>query len=106
MPELCCAAASLISATMVLTWHQGEAAAFTVAGRYASRSYGTIDNSDVVSHTYQGFESYFVVDARANFRVGKYWEAAIGVENIGNERYFLFHPFPQRTFTAEMHLKL
>jgi iron complex outermembrane receptor protein len=89
-------------ATIVATYHAGPRAAFTLAGRYSSRSFGTIDNSDVVTHTYQGFEGYFVLDARATFRLTEHLEAAIGAENLTNARYFLFHPFPQRSATAEI----
>jgi iron complex outermembrane receptor protein len=89
-------------ATLVATYHAGERAAFTLAGRYSSRSFGTIDNSDVVAHTYQGFEGYLVLDARATFRLSEQLEAAVGAENLTNERYFLFHPFPQRSVTAEL----
>jgi iron complex outermembrane receptor protein len=89
-------------ATFVATWHESDGASFTLAARAASRSFGTIDNSDPVSHTFQGFDGYFVVDARADFRVGRHWNAAVGVENLGNDKYYLFHPFPQRTLTAEL----
>jgi iron complex outermembrane receptor protein len=89
-------------ATLVATWHAGAGTSLTLAGRYSSRSFGTIDNSDPVGHTFQGFEAYLVLDARANFRIGKHWDAALGVENLGNDKYFLFHPFPQRTFTGEL----
>jgi iron complex outermembrane receptor protein len=91
-------------ATLLLTWRESEAAALTLAARHASRSFGTIDNSDVVAHTYQGFEGYLVADARASFRIGRSWRVAFGVENIGNDKYYIFHPFPQRTFTAEVGL--
>jgi iron complex outermembrane receptor protein len=89
-------------ATLVLTYRPEEHTALTIAGRYSSRSFGTIDNSDIVTHTFQGFESFLVVDARASFRVSRRWQIAVGSENIGNARYFLFHPFPQRTFTMEV----
>lgn len=89
-------------ATLVATYHLGEWAALTLAGRYSSRSFGTIDNSDIVTHTYQGFESYVVIDARATFRLTEHLEAAVGAENLANARYFLFHPFPQRAFSAEI----
>jgi iron complex outermembrane receptor protein len=89
-------------ATFVATWHESERASFTLAARAASRAFGTIDNSDPISHTFQGFDGYFVVDARADFRVGRHWNAAVGVENLGNDKYYLFHPFPQRTLTAEL----
>jgi iron complex outermembrane receptor protein len=89
-------------ATLVLTWHASKAATLTVAGRYASRSFGTIDNSDPVGHTFQGFEGYLVADARAKIDIGKRWTAALGVENLSNEKYYIFHPFPQRTLTGEL----
>ncbi|MEA3016759.1 MAG: iron complex outerrane recepter protein [Sphingomonadales bacterium] len=89
-------------ATLVLTYRPSAAASVTVAGRYASRSFATIDNSDTVGHTFQGFEGYLVIDARATWRLGRHVEAAIGVENLTDDRYFLFHPFPQRSLTAEI----
>ncbi len=89
-------------ATLVATWHMGDRAAFTLAGRYASRAFGTIDNSDIVSHTWQGFEGYVVLDARATVRLTDHLEAAVGAENLANFHYFIFHPFPQRSVTAEL----
>ena len=88
--------------TLVATWHASEAASLTLAARYSSRAFATIDNSDPVTHTFQGFESYLVVDTRANFRLGRHWDLALGVENLTNDKYYLFHPFPQRTATAEL----
>ena len=89
-------------ATLVATWRPTDAAALTLAARHASKSYGTIDNSDVVGHTYQGFEKYFAADARAAVELSRHWRLAAGVENLTDKRYFLFHPFPARTFTAEV----
>ena len=88
---------------MVATWRPTDAASLTLAGRYASKSYGTIDNSDFVGHTYQGFEGYVVADARAVYRLTPELDVSAGVENFTDKRYFLFHPFPGRTFTAELH---
>jgi iron complex outermembrane receptor protein len=93
-------------ATLVATWRPIEPLSLTAAGRYSSRAFGTIDNSDPVSRTYQGFGKYLVVDLRAQVRIDRHWTAAIGVDNVGGEKYFLFHPFPQRTFAAELSYKL
>jgi iron complex outermembrane receptor protein len=93
-------------ATAVATWRPSGAVALTAAARYSSRSYGTIDNSDVVGNTYQGFSNYLVLDLRANFRVTDRYSFAIGVDNVGNDKYFLFHPFPQRTFLADLTVRL
>ncbi len=89
-------------ATMVVTYHPDDHWALTIAGRYSDRVYATIDNTDTVTHTYQGFDSYLVFDARVTHRLDDHWTAAAGLENFGDEDYFLFHPFPQRTATAEL----
>jgi len=89
-------------ATLVATWHADARTALTIAGRTSSRSFATIDNSDRVTHTYQGFEGYVVIDARVTYQVNRHLELAAGVENGGSDSYFLFHPFSQRSFTAEV----
>jgi iron complex outermembrane receptor protein len=66
--------------------------------------WATIDNTDIYPHTYQGFESFFVVDARVRYQLAKQWSAALGIDNLNNRKYFLFHPFPQRTVLAELRL--
>lgn len=93
-------------ATAVITWRPDDAVTLTAAARYASRNWGTLDNSDVVGNTYQGFYKYFVVDLRANFRITDHYAFAIGIDNVNNDRYFLFHPFPQRSVHAEVSVKL
>ena len=52
-------------ATIVATWRPTDKLSLTAAARYSSRVYGTIDNSDRVGHTWQGFEGFVVADARA-----------------------------------------
>src|SRR6185436_4947012 len=88
--------------TLVATYRPDDHWSFTVAGRYVDRVYGTIDNSDSVSHTFQGFEGFMTWDARVAWAIDQHWTAAMGVENFADADYFLFHPFPQRTATAEL----
>lgn len=89
-------------ATAVATYRPDDRWAYTLAGRYSGRMYATVDNTDVNPDTYQGFDSYVVADARIGYRIDKNWSAAAGIDNIGNRHYFLFHPFPERTFFAEL----
>jgi iron complex outermembrane receptor protein len=89
-------------ATAVATYRPDDKFVYTLAARYSSRLYSTVDNSDVNPSTYQGFDSYFVTDVRVRYLVDRHWSAALGIDNLNNRKYFLFHPFPQRTFTAEL----
>ena len=89
-------------ATAVATWRPNEQWSHTLAARYSSRVYATVDNSDIHPGTYQGFEGYVVLDARMQYRHDRHWTVAAGIDNINNRKYFLFHPFPQRTVFAEL----
>jgi iron complex outermembrane receptor protein len=92
--------------TAVATYRYDENWTGTLAARYSARVWATIDNTDVYPNTYQGFANYFVMDARVRYQFHKQWSAALGVENLNNRKYFLFHPFPQRTFMAELKFAL
>ena len=74
----------------------------TLAARYSDRSFATIDNSDHYANTYQGFGGYFVVDFHVRYQATPHLAAGLGVDNLGGRSYFLFHPFPQRTFIADL----
>jgi iron complex outermembrane receptor protein len=89
-------------ATAQATYQATPRLTLSAAVRYSSRVFATIDNSDPVTHTYQGFDGYLVGDLRATYRVSDHVTAAVGIDNVGNENYFLFHPFPQRTVVAEL----
>ena len=89
-------------ATAVATWRPIDGLSLTAAGRYASRMYGTLDNSDVVGNTYQGFYRYLVADLRAEVKAGRHLVVGAGIDNVGDDRYFLFHPFPQRSFQFDL----
>jgi len=92
--------------TAVLTWRPVDRLSLSSAARFTSRNYANLDNSDTVGNTYQGFYRYFVVDVRATYRLTDHWEIAAGVDNVNNDKYFLFHPFPQRNYTAQLNWKL
>jgi iron complex outermembrane receptor protein len=74
----------------------------TLAARYSDRAFATLDNSDPYANTYQGFGAYFVVDAHARYAINDHLAAGLGVTNLLDRKYFLFHPFPQRTITADL----
>jgi iron complex outermembrane recepter protein len=85
------------------TYHANDQLDLSLGARYEDRLYATLDNSDTVTHTWQGFDSFFVVDARARYLLDGNWSAAFGIDNLTNDKYFLFHPFPQRTLVMELH---
>ncbi len=88
--------------TGVATYRYNEQVSGTLAARYSDRIWATIDNTDSNPNTYQGFDKFFVIDARFNYQFDKKTRASVGIDNLNNHKYFLFHPFPQRTVVAEL----
>ena len=88
--------------TALATYRYDEHWSGSLGARFSDRVYATIDNTDVNPNTYQGFDHYFVMDARLRYQIHKQVSASLGIENLNNHKYFLFHPFPQRTVVAEL----
>jgi iron complex outermembrane receptor protein len=79
------------------TYRPTQRTSVSLGGRYSDKLYTTLDNSDVRFNTYQAFTGWFVMDARATYTLTRNWTATLGIDNLLNRKYFLFHPFPQRT---------
>lgn len=92
-------------ATAVATYRANDAWTFTLAGRYSGKQYSTLDNTDNTPHVFGAFDDFTVFDARARWQINPSLAAAVGIDNLTNEKYFLFHPFPQRTVVASLELK-
>jgi iron complex outermembrane receptor protein len=89
-------------ATAQATYRASDQLALTLAARYSGRQYSTLDNSDPNGFAYQGASRYFTVDARATYRIDRQWSVAVGIDNLNNYKYWNFHPYPQRTWVAEL----
>jgi iron complex outermembrane receptor protein len=89
-------------ATASATYRATDALSVTLSARYSDRVFATIDNSDTVAHAWQGFDGYLVADLRLHYRITGHWSAAAGIDNLTDRKYFLFHPFPQRTFLLDL----
>ena len=87
-------------ANLLATWHVTSQLTATLGARYSGRQYGTLDNSDPNAFTYTGFSRFFVVDARMRYRFDPHWTGSVGIDNLNNEKYWAFHPYPQRTYLA------
>jgi iron complex outermembrane receptor protein len=57
-----------------------------------------LDNSDTVSHVMGAFDSFVVADIHAHYQLTERLGLDAGIDNVNDEKYFLYHPFPGRTF--------
>jgi iron complex outermembrane recepter protein len=93
-------------ANLVGTWEVNDRLSTTVGARYGGAQFSTLDNSDPNGFAYQGASKFLSVDARVLYRFGKQWSAALGVDNLNDDTYWNFHPYPQRTYSAELKFDL
>ena len=92
-------------ASLLATYHVDPKLSVSVGGRYSGLIYSTIDNADRIANVYQSFNPYMVFDTRIQYALTDKIVAAFGIDNLGNEKYFEFHPFPMRSYTAELKVK-
>jgi iron complex outermembrane recepter protein len=81
-----------------VTYRPNESWAYTVAARYSGKQYSTLDNTDIIPHVYGAFDNFFVVDMKVHYNATRNFSFDFGIDNLFNQQYFLFHPFPGRTF--------
>lgn len=92
-------------ATLGTTYHPDDHWALTTALRYSGKQYSTLDNSDNVSYVWGSFDSFLVIDLRAQYKFNETVSIDAGIDNVTGEEYFLYHPFPQRTYTAQIKVR-
>ncbi|MBT7408127.1 MAG: TonB-dependent receptor, partial [Methylococcales bacterium] len=69
--------------------------------RYASNSYGDLDNSDNVDNVFGAQDDYLFVNARTNWEFSQSTSFSLGIDNIFNETAYVHHPWPSRTVFLE-----
>lgn len=89
-------------ATLVTTYRPDDRASYSVGIRYAGYQANAADNSDINQSVYGANSAFLVADVRATYKIDKNLKAALGIDNLNNERYYLYHPMPQRTIHAEV----
>jgi iron complex outermembrane recepter protein len=85
-------------AKLGFTYRPDDNWAYTVAVRYSGKQFSTLDNTDIIPHVYGAFDYFTVVDMKIHYKATENFAFDFGIDNVFNEQYFLFHPFPGRTF--------
>ena len=73
---------------------------FALGARYASRPNTDLEGKQR-GDTFGYTSELFALDARVNWKLGAGLRLSAGVDNIANNRAWVFHPYPQRTFLVE-----
>jgi iron complex outermembrane receptor protein len=91
---------------LLATWHMSDRWDIGGGVRYASNSYGDLDNRDTASEVFGAHDAYTQVGLRTNYRLDNGIRVSLGVDNLTNEVTFVHHPWPGRTLFMEAAVEL
>jgi iron complex outermembrane receptor protein len=93
-------------ATALASYRLDQHWSASLGARYSGVQFRTLNNGDVNGYTYQGVSEYFTTDVRVRYVVNKQWTASVGIDNLNNYQYWNFHPYPNRSYVAELKFDL
>jgi iron complex outermembrane recepter protein len=93
-------------ANLLASYRLDDDWSFSLGTRYSGRQYNTLDNTDPNGKSYTGVSKFLVMDVRVRYRIADQWHAAVGIDNLNNDNYWNFHPYPERTYSAEINWDL
>ena len=74
--------------------------------RYASDSFGELDNSDSADNVFGAQDDYLFVGTKLNWQVSEALKLSAGIDNLFNEEAYVFHPWPGRTYQLQAKYQL
>ena len=95
-------------ASMLGVYHASDALSYSLGWRYSARQHSALFDTatgkypDPNSQVYMGRSSFSIFDAKVLYKFARQWSASVGIDNIGNAKYFTQYPYAQRTFFASM----
>ena len=69
--------------------------------RYASNSYGRLDNLDKESNIFGAQDDFLLTNIRVNWQISEEFSLSSGMDNVTNEEVYVYHPWPSQTFFLE-----
>jgi iron complex outermembrane receptor protein len=89
-------------ATLLTAYRWNAEWSTSLAVRHSGQQFRTLNNSDVNGYAYMGVSPFTTVDLRARWQISPKLVAAFGIDNLNNDKFWNFHPYPQRSYTAEL----
>jgi iron complex outermembrane recepter protein len=89
-------------ATLLAAYRWNAKWSTSLAVRHSGQQFRTLNNSDVNGYAYMGVSPFTTVDLRARWQISPKLVAAFGIDNLNNDKFWNFHPYPQRSYTAEL----
>lgn len=92
-------------ANLLVTQHFSDSWNAAAGMRYASNSYGRLDNLDTAQDVMSAIDGYTFFDVKTTYKINKHGKITAGIDNLTNEIAFVAHPWPMRTVFLQGSLK-
>ncbi len=88
-------------ANLLATYHMSEQ--WTMGGgiRYASNSFGDLNNADTANNVFGAHDDYFLLNLKTTYHLTEMTQISLGIDNVNGETAYVHHPWPQRTVYLE-----
>jgi iron complex outermembrane receptor protein len=89
-------------------YHASDNLSYSLGWRFSGRMHDGLINPttrqypDPNPNVYGGRSSFSVFDAKLLYKFARQWSASVGIDNIGNAKYFTLYPYSQRTLFASV----
>lgn len=88
-------------ANLILNYPVNQSIDLSTSFRYASDTYGDLDNSDTEDEVYGAMDEYFFVGLKGNWSVNDNLSLSLGVDNVFDDLAYVAHPWASRTYFLE-----
>lgn len=88
-------------ANAIVGYKLSDSVDVNASARYASNSFGQLDNLDTGSQVFGAIDDYVFVNLRSNWQLSDSLKLSVGVDNLFDELAYVAHPWPSRTFFLE-----
>jgi len=92
------------------TYHLTDKFQTTLSANYRGPQFAEEDNSDNTSGVYGASDEYLLLNVKSQYKqpIGHDMTVtmSVGVDNLLNENYYDFHPYPQRSYFASIALDI
>ena len=88
-------------ANLILNYPVAASIDVSTSFRYASDSFGDLDNTDTEDEVYGAIDDYLFINAKANWQINENASLSFGVDNLFNDLAYIAHPWPSRTMYLE-----
>ena len=74
--------------------------------RYASDSFGELDNTDTAENVFGAQDGFLFVGTKLNWQMSRALKLSVGIDNLFDEEAYVFHPWPGRTYHLQAKYQL